>query len=571
MALHTRLLSSLHKVYPDFVPQAAFTGGTLMQNEPFSFQIAYKTENDSIGVYIETESEGLPLSQYRVDYVPLLYAHSSGRDGSEERQTPGLYPDVLQPRQTNPPIVEEGFSWQPQYYEQNERNLLHAIPDSWQSLWFTVNEDGGAQLPPGEHAVTVRFCSRLTRETLAEETVRLTVLPALLPPQTLLYTNWLHCDCLCDIHRAELFSDRFYAILGDYVRKAVQNGMNMIFLPAFTPPLDTPVGKERMTVQLVGVTADPEGKHYSFDFTEMKRYLDVCRRAGATHFEHSHLFTQWGAKAAPKIIATVNGEKKRIFGWETKADGGAYGAFLAQYLPALRTFLRGEGLDDKILYHVSDEPMENVLESYRAAVSAVRPYLDGCMVGDALSNYSYYEQGLVQTPIVATNHLESFLGRCPELWCYYTGEQEQVRYGLSNRLLCLPSARNRVIGMQIFRHHIKGFLQWGYNFCYGVLSHGVYDPAAYPGGYAMTTGGAYCTYPGRDDTCLQSIRQKVFGEGVNDMRALQLLEQLTDFETACQTLDAAFGQTVDFHTCPQLPEQLLAVREAINQAISMHL
>ena len=55
------------------------------------------------------------------------------------------------------------------------------------------------------------------------------------------------------------------------------------------------------------------------------------------------------------------------------------------------------------------------------------------------------------------------------------------------------------------------------------------------------------------------------------MRALQLLEQLTDFETACQTLDAAFGQTVDFHTCPQLPEQLLAVREAINQAISMHL
>ena len=86
-----------------------------------------------------------------------------------------------------------------------------------------------------------------------------------------------------------------------------------------------------------------------------------------------------------------------------------------------------------------------------------------------------------------------------------------------------------------------------------------------------TTGGAYCTYPGRDDTCLQSIRQKVFGEGVNDMRALQLLEQLTDFETACQTLDAAFGQTVDFHTCPQLPEQLLAVREAINQAISMHL
>ena len=568
-SLYVHLLSSLHKVYPEHIPQTAFSGGTLLQNEPYSFQIAYRTDGDPFGLYVETDSDGLPLGQYRVDYVPLLNGRNPGSDGGEECRQPGLYPDVLQPRQTDPSVVEEGFSWQPLYYEQNERNLLYAAPDCWQSLWFTVNESGQAQLPPGEHTVTVRFCSQSTCKTLAEVSVQLTVLPACLPPQTLLYTNWLHCDCLCDIHRVELFSDRFYAVLEDYVRKAVQNGMNMVLLPAFTPPLDTPVGRERRTVQLVGVTADPEEDRYHFDFTEMKRYLDVCRRAGATHFEHSHLFTQWGAKAAPKILATVQGGEKRLFGWETKANGGAYGAFLAQYLPALRAFLRGEGLDDKVLYHISDEPMEEVLEHYKAAVAAVRPYLEGCMVGDALSNYTYYEQGLVQTPIVATNHLEPFLGRCPSLWCYYTSEQ--VMDGLSNRLLNLPSARNRVLGMQMYRHGIRGFLNWGYNFCYGVLSHGIYDPAVLPNGYAMNTGGGYITYPGRDDTCLQSIRQKVFGEGVNDMRALQLLEQLTDRETACRTLDAAFGQTVDFHTCPRSAEQLLTVREAINEAIRLHL
>ena len=569
MSLHTRLLSSLHKVYPDAVPQTAYHGGTLLQNEPYSFQIAYKTDGDKIPLYVETVSGLGPISQYRVDYVPLLCGRNLGGDGGEERTAPGLYPDILRPRQTNPALAEEGFAWATQYYEVNEKNLVYAVPDSWQSLWFTLNEEGKATLPAGEHRITIRLCSQISRAVLAEETVSVTVLPACLPPQTLLYTNWLHCDCLADIHGVELFSDRFFTILEDYARKAAINGMNMLLLPAFTPPLDTPVGKERRTVQLVKITADADGQRYTFDFSLMKRFTDTCRRAGVTHFEHAHLFTQWGAKAAPKIVAAVHGEEKPIFGWETPADGPEYAGFLAQYLPALRDFLRSEGLEDKCLFHISDEPDTNMLPSYRAAVEMVRPYLKGCMMGDALSNYTYYEQGLVQTPIVATNHLEPFLGHCPELWCYYTGEQ--VMDGLSNRLLNLPSARNRVLGMQMYRHAVKGFLNWGYNYCYGVLSHGLYDPAVWPGGYAMGTGGGYITYPGRDDTCIQSIRQKVFGEGVADMRALQLLETLTDRRTACDTLDAAFGQPVDFYTCPRSAEQLLAIRETINEAIRLHL
>ena len=49
------------------------------------------------------------------------------------------------------------------------------------------------------------------------------------------------------------------------MKTAVKNGMNMVLMPAFTPPLDTPVGKERKTVQLVGV--DFDGKNYKFDFS----------------------------------------------------------------------------------------------------------------------------------------------------------------------------------------------------------------------------------------------------------------------------------------------------------------
>ena len=65
--------------------------------------------------------------------------------------------------------------------------------------------------------------------------------------------------------------------------------MNTVLLPAFTPPLDTPVGKERPTAQLVGVTLKNGG--YSFDFSLMERYIRIMLKCGIKYFEHSHLFT----------------------------------------------------------------------------------------------------------------------------------------------------------------------------------------------------------------------------------------------------------------------------------------
>jgi len=43
----------------------------------------------------------------------------------------------------------------------------------------------------------------------------------------------------------------------------------------------------------------------------------MCKEHGIQCFEIAHLFTQWGAKHAPKIMATVDGEYRKIFGWET--------------------------------------------------------------------------------------------------------------------------------------------------------------------------------------------------------------------------------------------------------------
>ena len=53
----------------------------------------------------------------------------------------------------------------------------------------------------------------------------------------------------------------------------------------------------------------------------------MADRNGVKYFEISHLFTQWGAKHAPKIMGCFKGEYVKLFGWETKAESQGYRNF----------------------------------------------------------------------------------------------------------------------------------------------------------------------------------------------------------------------------------------------------
>lgn len=167
-----------------------------------------------------------------------------------------------------------------------------------------------------------------------------------LPNQTLIHTQWFHCDCLATWYGVEVFSEDHWKIIERYVKTAADHGVNMILTPIFTPPLDTAVGGERPTVQLVDV--EKNGSTYSFGFDKLKRWVDMCRSNGIEYFEFSHLFTQWEAKHAPKIVAKENGELKRIFGWDTDATAEEYKSFLDQFLPELVRFIEDNGLKGQL-------------------------------------------------------------------------------------------------------------------------------------------------------------------------------------------------------------------------------
>ena len=542
MKLETRILSSLDTVWPDSCPEAREPHFTFLRNERFSFQVAFRMTDhgdNAANVNLEVESPVAGAVTVRiVASVPVMRPVYNKSDEYYVKKEPGMYPDPLMPL----------------------RQRFRVLRDNWRSLWVTVNADA-KKLKAGSYPLILKLTAPQANETRTV-TVELNIINALLPEQPLIVTNWMHCDCICDAHGVKPFSRAFWPIYANYLRAAAASGQNMVLTPAFTPPLDTPVGGERMTCQLVGVTLD-KGR-YSFDFTLLEKFIKTALRCGIKYFEHSHLFTQWGVEHAPKVMATVDGEYRRIFGWETDANGGEYREFLEAYLSALSVFLKEHSVDT-MMFHISDEPSPKHLESYARAKAMIRDILGPVKVFDALHAYEFYERGLVEYPVVGTGSIHNFLGRCDSLWAYYIGTDSHS--GKSNRLISCTSPRNRILGWQLWKFDCKGFLHWGFNFWYRTLSEGMVDPYLSPDGECDFIGGtSFLVYPGEGGPNM-SLRAVVFGEGVQDNSALRLLESLVGREKV-EAIIGEFFEDFSFNSCPDTPDVLLAMRDRVNLEIA---
>ena len=281
---------------------------------------------------------------------------------------------------------------------------------------------------------------------------------------------------------------------------------------------------------------------YRFGFEKLLRWIRLCREEGMVYFEISHLFSQWGAVAAPKIMGEKEGRLQRLFGWETEASGEEYRLFLQAFLRELKEVLRKEGVLEQTYFHISDEPNLEQLSSYRAALDGVKEVLKDCKRMDALSDYHFFEEGLVPIPVCATDRLEPFLQKRPkELWCYYcTSQGEKV----SNRFIAMPGYRTRVLGAQLYKERLDGFLHWGYNFYNSQYSlHPVNPYLCTDAGGAFPSGDPFIVYPGAEKEPEESIRIRLLDEAFSDFCAMKLLEQLTDRETvlACMDPEGALG------------------------------
>lgn len=546
----TRITSSLEKAlidtrpeeYPVLERQSCLTGETV------DFQLLVLDTDGSIPTSrrLTVSVSGMPGDYSVREAVSVLcdlptYSHDTSRGTPyyTESRT-GAYPDVL--RQ-----IDGG-------------KYIRPVPGRTTSLWFTLTPQTA-----GQHSISVTLYDGET--AVSENTLLLTVIPAELPEQRLIFTQWFHCDCLASYYNVPVFSERHWEIISEYMKCASKNGMNCILTPILTPPLDTEIGGERPTVQLISVKVTDNG--YEFGFELLDRWIETAQNCGMKYFEISHLFSQWGAEFAPKVVAEKNGKTVRIFGWDTPGTGVEYTEFVSSMLPKLVKHLKDIGIADRCIFHISDEPNLDQLDGYVRAKSIVSPYLDGLKVADALSSVEFYKSGAVALPIPSNDHIEAFIeAGVPERWTYYCcGQWDKV----GNRFIAYPSSRNRILGVQLYKFDIRGFLQWGYNFWYSMGSRRLIDPYICQSADAQVpSGDPFSVYPSPDGTPLESLRQDVFREAILDISALELCERYIGRDAVIALIDDTAGYDLTFSHYPSEPEFILCLREKINAIIADH-
>ncbi len=549
------LISSLDKVFLDTKLNTLepLRSANVYRGSVFSFQIAMtETACDAPHRrFVGLSFEGIEQSAVTLRTVELIPsympAYPTRYDTEYVRTTPGLYPDLLQPLQM------EG--------------RVPCVMGQTRTVWVDID---ASALSDGKHEIVINV---IDGENVLPLTLKLNVIPTELPEVDFPVTQWFHYDCLASYYNVPVFSERHWEIVENFIKTFVKCGNNTLLTPVFTPALDTYVGGERPTVQLVGVTRDVDGK-YTFDFSLLTRFMDMADRLGVKYFEIAHFFTQWGAAHAPKVMATTPNGYERIFGWDTDATGEEYTTFIRQFITELLDFLKARGDDKRCFFHISDEPQLDHLEQYMKSKNSVLDLLEGYVIMDALSNVDFYREGIIKNPIPCNNHIVPFLEAYAEegregLWTYYCcGQNRHV----SNRFFGHPGARTRYIGVQFWRYKIGGFLQWGYNFYYNQGSHDAINPYVdSTGNYFVPSGDTYSVYPAQDGTALESVRILHFREGLDDMRALYLAESLVGREKVLEVIEPIVKGMTDenivFARCIDRSSDMMKLREKIDEIV----
>lgn len=548
--IKTKITSSLENIFPDenFDKYPEITRISALRGEKISVQLLYTYKKEADEIYMRKElsptlsgSLAEYAKLYDVRYVPAEKPVNQSYDDNYLRTSPGLFPDLLIPL--------------------NKGESVYTTANMLDSMWIEIliPENGIA----GEQSLSVVLTDPRSGET-TENSVNIEVIDALIPEQKLIFTQWFYTDCLASYYNVPAWSKKHWEIIENFAKKAAELGINMLLTPVFTPPLDTQIGGERPTAQLVGVKKT-RGKYY-FSWRLLDKWIDMCNRIGIKYLEISHLFTQWGATHAPKIMATVDGEYKQIFGWDTDAHGEEYTTFIRTFLKAFLNHMKKRGDDKRCFFHVSDEPTIDQLEDYKKSKSIVEDILSDYILMDALSDYEFYKMGIVKTPIPSNDHIKPFIeNNVKNLWTYYCCAQ---CVNVSNRLVAMPSWRNRSIGMQMFKYNIVGFLHWGYNFYYSQYSIKEINPYLELSGEKwVPAGDPFSVYPAKNGTPNPSLRALVFFEALQDMRAMRLCESLYSHEEIVKEAEKALGFEIAFDKCATNSEQILKMRETVNSMI----
>ena len=497
--------SSDGRILPNSAPRRArhiMLAGA--QGQVISFQVGVLLKTFASKLDVTLSGSMMRYASARLaELVPLMHQTRNTPFGMIESQAPAYVPDPLPPLRSQPMDIRVS-----------------------RSVWVSVRLPRRSMR--GDVVLGVKLNGQLAGEVQAE----IRTWDFELPPLELPVTNWFYSDAICDWYKVEPFSGRYWKLLEKYFANLVDHNQTAIYTPLFTPPLDA----DKRLLQLVEVTELAKGR-YRFGWRKLKRWLDLALGAGFKYFEMSHLFSQWGAAHAIRVVVNRSESQALLFRPDAPATGTVYKRFLQQFLPALVKFLKGENVFERCVFHLSDEPGQQHLEQYRAVREMVRSTVPEIRITEALSHVEFLKEQLIDQPVPVIDKLPDFLGAGVKPWTY-TCCNPQGTY--PNRFLDYPLYRLRVLGAMLYLWELKGFLHWGCNYWYRGGTRQLIDPFLVTDAHRWPdwfAGDPFIIYPGEDGP-MDSIRWEVFRAAMDDYRLLKLADEKVGRDRVAGLLDA---------------------------------
>ena len=489
--------SSLQRVYQRSpIGESGTFERVAYRNGRFSFQVVAR--NDGIHAYDAVcrvkDAADLQVIARRVGYVPMRFLT------------------------TETPLAElEGVEYLPGYVGDPLLPNTHGTLGPQENLAYWITVIVPENVPPGKRTIT------LTVEVLGNKSVDVQATIdvrdfTLQKRRDFPVTHWWGPSDIAKLHKVELWSDEWFEIARAYIKNMVDHGSSTVLVTNFFARREVYEKPGQMLlVRRVSGGVD-ENALYEFDYSIVRRFVNMAKECGAEHFEWPHLWLYWGLDNPMNVWELVDGQYQLL--WQTGTNGFSpmYLNFLKQYLDSLHQFLLEEEIFDQSFFHVSDEPHLRHIENYKKAQQLVKEMAPWFKSMDALSDFEYAE--FCDIPVPDVSKAMPFVENDVYHWVYYCCIPRGKHL---NRFMDTPLTKIRMSGWLFYKFNAGGFLHWGYNYWHQMERDVLIDPflngsgLGWPG---IPFGDPFVVYPGERGP-IDSIRWEIFAESLQDYALLQ--------------------------------------------------
>jgi hypothetical protein len=424
----------------------------------------------------QTTHASIPSGQVHYNFVrsvPMKENTDIARGESLLRKAPALFPDYLS----------------------EERSI--AIPkDRYQSIWFTIDIPRDAV--PGTYAGVVKVES--DKGSKAVE-LQVRVFPLTMPAKSNLFTtNWYQMNKKYHDFQKP-YDEKFFKLIEVYAKNMASHRQNVF----------------RVELNSISAQLDRD-KKLRFDFTNFDRWVAIFEKTGGMSRIETGFIAEFekGDWEDTKIVLKEHDVLDASTGKIITMKGEA---FLPEFLPVFEKHLRDKGWLGMTLFHISDEPCNHNVLSWREASDFVHTYAPSLRRIDAIEGTYFDDRLEVWVPKLdeLTNWWEIYKKRQAEgneLWYYMA--MSTTTY--PNRFIDSPLIETRLLHWLNYRFGITGYLHWGYN------QWASDDPYTLLGQTQHGIGSDCLVYP-KKDGIVNSIRLEQERNSLSDYEYFWLLEQ----------------------------------------------